>query len=97
MLIPYALVATAVTGCVMLVDYPQQQTVQLSLLGGAVVLLLMAAVCRPRKVVAYPADQYYRPTVPQYFGTGPNDRPVMFYKGEVYDFVHNDPTAPSMK
>lgn len=24
----------------------------------------------------------------------PNDRPVMTYKGEVYDFVHNDPTAP---
>ena len=24
----------------------------------------------------------------------PNDRPVMTYKGKVYDFVHNDPTAP---
>lgn len=22
------------------------------------------------------------------------ERPVMYYKGEVFDFVHNDPTAP---
>ncbi len=96
MLIPYALVATVVTGYVMLVDYPQQRTVQFLLLAGAASLLLVAVVCRPRKVAAYSADQYY-PTVPQYFGTGPNNRPVMFYDGEVYDFVHNDPTAPSTK
>ncbi len=24
-----------------------------------------------------------------------NDRPVMWYKGEVFDFIHNDPTASS--
>lgn len=89
----------AMIGLMMAMNYPQQRIVQLGLPAGVAALLLLLVACRkPRNATAYSVPQYYHPApVPQYFGTGPNDRPVMFHKGEPFDFVHNDPTAPDVK